>query len=186
MNLSHYFIAIPLSEQWKQWLAVRQSEIKRQLPYKQWTHRDDLHVTMKFLGPVADSDLDMLLEQLHGLETIFAFHVHAGELGTFGNPSAPRVLWTGVEKTPDLINLHQCVEAAAADAGFQPEKRPFKPHITLAKKWNGSKMDMKPWQERYSTQHVFTVDQVTVYRIFPAQLPKYQSIRTFDLLKGNH
>ncbi len=140
-------------------------------------------MTLKFLGAAVKSDLDILLGELKRIETIPAFEVRAGELGTFGNPDKPRVLWGGVERKPELLQLHQLVETAAAKAGFQKENRMFRPHITLAKKWNGGKVDLKNWKEQYSGQHAFSVNQVIVYQIFPSQSPKYKPVRTFELVE---
>ncbi|RYG71540.1 RNA 2',3'-cyclic phosphodiesterase [Lentibacillus lipolyticus] len=183
MNLPHYFVGIPLPGNLKQILVETQSVLKSHLPYKQWTHPDDFHVTLKFLGPTAKENLDTLLEELKLLENVLAFNVCAGSLGTFGNPNNPRVLWGAVERKDELLYLHQLVESAAAQAGFQKENRAFKPHITLAKKWDGGKMDLQKWKEQYNSQHSFSVDQVVVYQIFPHQSPKYKPVRIFDLVK---
>ncbi|TRM12995.1 RNA 2',3'-cyclic phosphodiesterase [Lentibacillus cibarius] len=181
MNLSHYFIAIPLPRFLKRLFAEWQSGLQKCLPYKQWTHLEDFHITLKFLGPVSQMQLYKLLDSLHAVEGIPAFRVHAQDLGTFGNPVKPRVLRVGVEKKEELLQLHHCVEGAATEAGFQRDSRTFAPHITLAKKWNGGKMNVNSWLEQYSGQHIFNVDQVVVYKIFPGRTPKYTAVETFDL-----
>src|SRR5947208_297483 len=46
----------------------------------------------------------------------------------------PRVAWIGMEAPADLEALQADATAAAVAAiGFAPEKRPFHPHVTLAR-----------------------------------------------------
>jgi 2'-5' RNA ligase len=45
-----------------------------------------------------------------------------------------RIVWLGVSDGADrLVSLAEKVEAASRRAGFPPEARPFKPHLTLSR-----------------------------------------------------
>src|SRR5699024_11675109 len=77
-------------------------------------------------------------QELKQIENANAFSTKAGGVGIFGNPVNPRVLWVGADKTDALAFLYEQVEAAANRAGFTKETRPFRPHITLAKRCDGS------------------------------------------------
>ncbi|MGC9358536.1 MAG: RNA 2',3'-cyclic phosphodiesterase, partial [Anaerolineae bacterium] len=55
-------------------------------------------------------------------------------LGAFPNTRNPRVIWVGVEEpTGRLALLHKAVNEALERVGFEPETRPFKPHLTLGR-----------------------------------------------------
>ncbi len=183
---SHYFIAIHLPEMLQNYFSKLQQELKRELPYKQWPHKRDLHITLKFLGPVADNEVSLLQHQLQNMEQSAPFTLETGGLGTFGNPKKPRVLWAGVEKTEQLKQLQEKVEEHCLDAGYEKEKRDYRPHITLAKKWNGKeieninevirgkKLEMQKWH----------VKNIVLFRIHPQKNPKYEAVSIYPLQGG--
>lgn len=179
----HYFIAIPLPNSLKNQLAKWQYDLKEIVPYKQWTNKGDLHITLKFLGPVEQEKLELLSETMKNLEKASGFPLNTKSIGTFGNPEKPRVLWAGIEKTDALLRLQQSVEHMASKIGFQKENRAYFPHITLAKKWNGEKenVDMESLLKQYSEQRKIMVDTVVINQIFPGESPKYQPIATYHL-----
>ena len=95
------------------------------------THRDDLHLTLHFLGQVAAGRIDDLLvlgDNMH----VPRFELVLDGLGHFARP---RVLWVGPTKVPgELSNLHADLAEGLRDFGFAPETRPYRPHVTLARK----------------------------------------------------
>ncbi|HHW35726.1 MAG TPA: RNA 2',3'-cyclic phosphodiesterase [Bacillales bacterium] len=182
-HLSHYFIAIPLDHALKDYFSQWQDSLKELLSYKQWPHKQDLHITLKFLGPVAPETLKGLINELKSIEQLKEFELNLGTIGTFGNPLKPRVLWAGVEKTDELVVLQNQVEECAGRAGFAKEKRECRPHITLAKKWaegsdNGSLANIK---NNYNDQRKLYVNEVVIYQIFLNRSPKYEIIHTYHL-----
>ncbi|GAB3792173.1 RNA 2',3'-cyclic phosphodiesterase [Virgibacillus kimchii] len=183
---SHYFIAIHLPETIQDYFSEWQRELKQELPYKQWPHKKDLHITLKFLGPVADDQLTNLEEQLQDLQQCAAFSLATGQLGTFGNPVKPRVLWAGVEKTEPLIQLQKTVEDQCAAAGWKREKRNYRPHVTLAKKWNGTEINglEQKINNKSLEKQVWHVKNIFLFRIHPQQTPKYEVVSNYPLQGG--
>jgi len=186
MSESHYFIAIPLKQDIKKKLAAWQDHLKKELHYRQWTYPDDLHITLKFLGPVKQHQLNQLQTELSVIHEQNRFEMNIGSIGSFGNPKKPRVLWAGVKKTAPLVFLQRLVEECAQDTGFTSENRPYRPHITLAKKWNGQAetdrlADIK--QQYQTDQAMMDVDEVVIYQIHPRKNPKYEIIETYKLSK---
>lgn len=185
---SHYFIAIHLPEEVQSYFYEKQQELKRELPYKQWPHKKDLHITLKFLGPMTDGKLNQLQRILLDIKHCEAFSLETGPLGTFGNPNKPRVLWAGVNKPEALKNLQAKVEACCAEAGFEKEKRAYRPHITLAKKWDGEKINNRQQITGSKTmkRHIFAVKEIVLFRIHPSETPKYEAVFTFPLKGGGN
>lgn len=94
-------------------------------------HPADLHMTLVFLGPV-DS------EQLPCIERIAA-GIRAEPFGLSLDRidywPRPRILLLGSSETPEpLAALVKGLQAGLVECGFRPEKRPFRPHVTLARK----------------------------------------------------
>ncbi|GAB4074944.1 RNA 2',3'-cyclic phosphodiesterase [Barrientosiimonas marina] len=181
MNLPHYFIAVPLPDFIKEQVASWQVMLKEHLLYKQWTHPDDLHITLKFLGPVSPGQYQILSSMLESLQRTEAFTLKTRMLGTFGDPDKPRVLWTGVQKQDALLNLQQTVAHLTEQAGFQREKRTYTPHITLAKKWAGGARDLSKLNTCDMEGQTFNVNNVVIYRIYPEKSPKYHKTSAYHL-----
>ncbi|WP_138420669.1 RNA 2',3'-cyclic phosphodiesterase [Aquibacillus sediminis] len=185
-QLPHYFIAIPLQQRLQQWLRGWQSQLKMNelLAFKQWTHVDDLHITIKFLGGVHDDLLSELLPKLESIHSLSKFDLEIGHIGSFGNETQPRVLWAGVQKSDRLDQLQHNVEDTCAEIGFPREKRVYRPHITLAKKWNGTRLQPQYFStiaKNYMDIKKTTIDSFVVYRIHPTHSPKYEIIKTIQL-----
>src|SRR5690625_7787462 len=79
---AHYFVAIPLTDTLKNHFSVWQEELKEELPYKKWTNKLDLHITLKFLGAVEHEQLTRLQQELKQVGNANAFSTKAGgEIG---------------------------------------------------------------------------------------------------------
>ena len=99
-----------------------------------WVPAHNVHLTLKFLGDVSPSSLDLIK---HMLETEAAqcqpFDVRVEGIGSYPNPRRPRVLWIGLEAPATLGSLQRAIEAAAARLGYEPEERSFSPHLTIGR-----------------------------------------------------
>ena len=108
-------------------------------PTLRWVAADRLHLTVKFLGEQPESIVPTLSD---ALDTAMGRHVDAplglGGVGAFPNFRRARVVWLGVEPHPRLELLHHDVEKACAALGFEPEGRPFRPHLTVARVPDGT------------------------------------------------
>ncbi len=99
-----------------------------------WARRANLHLTLRFLGAAVDSSLIApLIERLNAIARARApFSVAARGIGAFPNLAHPRVIWAGLE-AEELLALASCVETAAVESGFEAERRPYSPHLTIGR-----------------------------------------------------
>jgi 2'-5' RNA ligase len=100
-----------------------------------YTAPESIHLTLKFLGPVRISELEMISGTL---EKTAADHssmeLSAAGLGVFPNVRQARVMWTGVAgQTIKLWALQQDVEKSMEAFGFPCETRGFSGHLTLGR-----------------------------------------------------
>jgi 2'-5' RNA ligase len=96
-----------------------------------WQHRADLHMTLHFLGMV-DEDRVERLGAIGGAALSPAFTLVLDEIGHWRRP---QVLWAGPGSVPgELPALHGQLGTALREAGFATEERPYRPHVTLARK----------------------------------------------------
>jgi 2'-5' RNA ligase len=65
-------------------------------------------------------------------------------VGTFPERGRPRVLWVGLEMPAEALALQDACERIAVGAGFPPERRAFKPHLTLGRWKDGGRRPLLP------------------------------------------
>ncbi len=96
---------------------------------------EGIHLTLRFLGETDPGLVDSLAESLERVAAAARpLAVTAAGWGVFPGPGRPRVLWAGLRGELDpLAGLARAVEEAVVDLGFSRERRPFRPHLTLAR-----------------------------------------------------
>ena len=103
-----------------------------------FTREENLHVTLKFLGEVAETEVPPLCEALKTVRLDGSLTLQPEGLELFPNRGAIHVIAAKIGGDTDrLAELHQRVEAVCSAFGFTRENRPFRPHITLARSKGG-------------------------------------------------
>jgi 2'-5' RNA ligase len=127
------FLAVEMSPDVRERLVDVKRELAQLGAAVRWVRDDNLHVTVKFLGSVAEDALDelraLLLDALRDTAPMAA---RVRGLGAFPDLRRARVVWAGVECAP-LPALAARLDAAAARIGVAPETRPFRAHLTLGR-----------------------------------------------------
>jgi len=99
-----------------------------------WVSRAQLHLTLRFLGTASAETVSAMDRALRALRVPGEFRVSLAGGGAFPGLARARVLWMGVsEGEGKLAGLAELVEGAAVAAGYEPEPRKFKAHLTLAR-----------------------------------------------------
>ena len=99
-----------------------------------WVDVENYHVTLKFLGNVAENRINRVKEVLTRVaSSTGGIDLLVHRFGAFPTIRRPNVIWVGVELTPSLRCLKQDVECALEDCGFTRETRVFHPHLTLGR-----------------------------------------------------
>jgi len=127
------FYGLPLPETQRQELGRYLETCAKVAPEFRWSVVDNLHITVRFMGNVdrvVAEGIASRLEQNPGP----TFELVLGNVGQFKQSRLARVVWLsmtgGVE---ELVALASRVEAGCREAGLEPEKRAFQPHLTLAR-----------------------------------------------------
>jgi 2'-5' RNA ligase len=96
---------------------------------------EGVHITLKFLGEVPVKKLPAV--KLAIQEAVVGhspYELELSTIGTFGGREGLRIMWVGV--AGDVLRLEalvRSVNAALKVVGFEPERRPFRPHLTLGR-----------------------------------------------------
>ena len=96
---------------------------------------ETVHLTLKFLGDVPSDKVEELVEAIKPVAGSRApFSMSLSGAGVFPSPARTRVLWLGIGgDTKALGELHLGIEDAVASLGFARDRKPFSPHLTVAR-----------------------------------------------------
>ncbi|MEP6733858.1 MAG: RNA 2',3'-cyclic phosphodiesterase, partial [bacterium] len=128
------FLAIELPSPLLDALESAIAPLRAEAPEIAWVPVAKRHLTLKFLGDVADDRVDRIValtDRVGGEHR--AFSMQLGGIGAFPNFRRARVVWIGVEQEARLELLHHDLEVAGESDGFEIEGRAFRPHVTLAR-----------------------------------------------------
>jgi RNA 2',3'-cyclic 3'-phosphodiesterase len=129
------FVALEVPEPPRRELRRRLEGLRDRLPRARWVDLENLHLTLLFLGETAEAAVPALaakLRQAFARCPPLDLRLAAG--GTFPPRRPARVAWVGVEAPAELMALQEDVAQAAVETlKFEPEKRAYHPHITLAR-----------------------------------------------------
>ncbi|MCH7719758.1 MAG: RNA 2',3'-cyclic phosphodiesterase [Planctomycetes bacterium] len=129
------FVAIELNEPIKAAMeAVRRrlAEFDRMV---RWTRPEQMHLTLKFLGPCEDDRVAEIHEACDQVaKASRALELKLSDCGCFPPGGRVRVVWVGLDdRAGDLAACGDCCESRFADLGFSRESRGFSPHLTLGR-----------------------------------------------------
>lgn len=99
-----------------------------------WIAPENLHITVWFIGEVKDDRADAIVAALRPTFSTPAFDLHVRGCGAFPPSGAPRVIWLGLARGADsLARIYGEVRDRFAPLGFEPDKRAYSPHLTIAR-----------------------------------------------------
>lgn len=100
-----------------------------------WTPRENVHLTLLFLGDTSVELIPQLKEQIiQAASNTSPFTLTLGEAGAFPSYHSPKILWVGLDgEVRKLMQFQGRIEGALRTLGFEPERRPFTPHITVGR-----------------------------------------------------
>ena len=129
------FLALDLGSEVRGKLAELGRELRPLARRVRWVRPEAMHLTLRFFGEASSSDVESLAARLgEAFAGLPAFVLEFRGCGVFPDRGNPRVLWVGVpEPPPALSELQSRAEAVARVRGFAPERRPFAPHLTVAR-----------------------------------------------------
>jgi RNA 2',3'-cyclic 3'-phosphodiesterase len=128
------FIALELDTRLREAIGELQGRLRPRLGGIRLVRPEGIHLTLRFLGDTAPSQIETLRPLLAAAATSCPpVDAQVAGLGTFPERGSPRVLWLGLDVPPAVFDLQRASERAARAAGFEREPRPFRAHLTLGR-----------------------------------------------------
>lgn len=127
------FIALELPDEMVDALADAARLLADAAPGR-YLPRANYHMTLAFLGEIGEDEARRAINALDGVcagrpAPLLAFD----SLGTFGK-GRNVTLWAGVRATPEMMELAANIRRALDGLGVDYDRKPFRPHVTLARK----------------------------------------------------
>lgn len=140
------FLAVDLPEPLLHDLTDLQGRLGVIYPHLRRVKRENLHLTLHFLGNVSREIMERIVAECRPLTTNHrAFAVRIGELGVFPRWSEPTVVWLSLNGDMEpLSRLYRQTGAIIEKTGLKTDNRPFRPHITLARTPAGRREGLDP------------------------------------------
>jgi len=129
------FYAIEFDESIKDELIKAQSRLKAKARSANFTRKENLHLTLRFMGETDKANFPVLTKiQAAVAYKNEPFLLKLSRPGIFerGNKF---IVWWGIQKSEQLIRLQSNLEEEIRKNGFPAEFKPYSPHITLAREF---------------------------------------------------
>jgi 2'-5' RNA ligase len=121
------FVALPIPQSVAQSIMLIQGGV----PGARWQTREQLHLTLRFIGEADGREAAMLDDALAAIE-MSAFDLQLHGVGQFGHKQ-PHALWAGLRKSEALEHLQRKVDAAIRRVGQPQDAYKFTPHVSVAR-----------------------------------------------------
>ncbi len=183
------FIAVELPDD----VRIRLEKIRRVLQsagwQARWTRPETTHLTLKFFG---NRPVDSVERLEAGIRSVLTserrFELWTAEMGMFPNWRRPRVIWLGIQdRSGALTRIASAVELESRRLGIEPEERPFRPHLTIARVHPEQRESIQDVEEHFEQlgrlqPMRIAVNHLTLYRSdLRSNGPIYTAVERFGL-----
>jgi len=134
------FIGIELPDPLKSSAAAAATRVRERIAHVatgaqvRWVMPTNLHITIWFLGNVREPRVEALVASLKEPLNARSFTLRVAGAGAFPQSGAPPAIWLGlVAGREGLLAVHDQLLSRLLPLGFEPEKRPYSPHLTIAR-----------------------------------------------------
>jgi len=175
------FIAIELSEEIKDSLAQVQSNLKYAGADVKWVEKNNIHLTLKFLGEIDEKKCEMVKLALdETAKSAKPFEISLKDIGAFPKIDYPRVIWVGLDKgAKESIELAVKTDETLSKIGFDKETRPFAAHLTIGRVRSAkNKEALKEKIDSYDPKHLQPHQLINSITLFQSTLTPKGSVYT--------
>lgn len=135
--MKRLFLAIPIETKNNGFVPLL-NDLKNNLSHEKrisWVNPSNIHLTLKFIGETPSQNEQKIIDAVtQVVDNHRCFTMDFNMTGIFGSRYAPRVVWLGMQQTPDeLLKLSDDILNAFDTIGYQRDRQNFVPHITLGR-----------------------------------------------------
>ena len=130
------FLAVGLGKSQRDRCVALQENLAQAGTPVNWVERDNLHVTLLFLGEIDEREIPVVCQAVATVAAGHApFSLELEGVSGFPTPERPRTLYVNVSTGSDeLTALYTDLEAKLVEViRYRRETRPYVPHVTLGR-----------------------------------------------------
>jgi 2'-5' RNA ligase len=181
--MNRLFIALPVDKKIISHVFENLSE-KKSFNNFRWEKKENIHITLKFLGDTEDNLIDDIDNRLKNIALNFnSFDLKLNKIGTFNRNGKPFILWFNFYKNESVELLNKKIEEELLNLGFNKENRDYNPHVTLLRVKNEEDSEtIKSYKDIKFEPIEYCVNEL--YLIKSTLTPKgslYTKIKTYKL-----
>jgi 2'-5' RNA ligase len=180
------FIAVDLDDPVIDKICDAIEVLKSRITEIRWLKKENLHLTLKFLGNIVESQVESIVAALGQPLRLFSpCTISANGLGVFPDFRRPKILWVGLSGD-QLADLAAKIESALVPLGFVPESRVFTPHLTIGR-WRENSRPAKNLRQEIASWNDFefgacAVRQIVLFQsVLRPEGASYRELRTIPL-----
>ncbi len=187
--MKRIFVAVNLPKEIKKELAKKQEDIKINFetdPVK-WVVRDNLHITLAFLGSIDDDLIPKVVDELKNLKSV-PFNFYLDDIKYIPNRREAKMIWsTGVSKQLEYLKKEIDEILTSIDGlSYTFEGYDFSPHVTLGRikkiKFRNQPLEEIPLLEDEFVDLSFKVETVDLMESkLKRPGPEYKKIKSIIL-----
>lgn len=136
MDKIRTFIAVNLNKEIREHLASLQNILNIPETKIKWVEKDNLHLTMKFLGYISLEQTQLIKSELKEISNRCSPIIIklSSNIGIFPTYKMPRIIWVGIkEGTNELKEIYNSIENNLYNKDFPRENKDFSGHITIGR-----------------------------------------------------
>ncbi|HXM95563.1 MAG TPA: RNA 2',3'-cyclic phosphodiesterase [Candidatus Dormibacteraeota bacterium] len=127
------FVALETPDAVREKLVELVKDLRVDMAGVRWVRPENFHVTLKFIGEIAASQVEGLCAALATVKAERLAEVHFCGVGILYNARRMGVFWAKLEASPSLRKLAEEVDAVVESLGMARQERAFLPHVTVAR-----------------------------------------------------
>lgn len=134
--MARLFAAIELDAAARECVALEQRRLAGRIPTDalRWVRPEHWHVTLVFAGEIAGDRVSAIEQTMSEDLSYSPFRLELAGHGVFPPHGPPRALWLGVRGgADDVTAIQHAIARRLEEQGVSLERRPFRPHLTLAR-----------------------------------------------------
>jgi len=183
------FIAVNLNPEIKEYLTSLQANLNVPKTKIRWVEKNNLHLTMKFLGYISLEQMELIKSILKEITSRYSPFIIklSSNIGIFPTYKMPRIIWVGIkEDKNELKELYNSIEINLFKKGFPREDKDFSSHATIGRvKFIKDKVNFIQILKRikiYNLSQEVSSIELMESKLTPSG-PLYEIIDKFPLIK---
>lgn len=151
--MNRCFIALEIGEKAKKQCENVISILKESGFLAKWVEKENLHITLFFLGEITDEEIKEVTALLEKLDHL-SFQLFIDKVGFFQKNGKPTTIWLGIEKSKPIQEVYSIMRSKLENIFNIKFREKYSPHLTLGR----IKHTPEDWMQKLKKMTVETVE----------------------------